>query len=200
MKIIKRFITWEDSLLGTYTEQESGKNPNRPELAKALAQCQKEGATLIIAKLDRLARNLSFLMRVIDTPGVEVKFCDMPQANRMMIQIIGAIAEYEAKIISERTKIGVRAAMAAGKIVGTPGHKIGGCPITDEDRQRSVKTRKTRAKRLNKPAYAYAKNLRGQGLSYREISLSLNDNGFLSSKGNPWSEGTVRKMFILYQS
>jgi DNA invertase Pin-like site-specific DNA recombinase len=191
LKIIRRFIG-DDTLIYTYTESESGKNRRRPELQKALKRCKDTGATLIIAKLDRLARDLSFLMSVIDTPGVEVKFCDMPQSNRLMIQIIGAIAEYEAKLISERTKIGVRAAMAAGKMQNN------GRTFTPEEIGRSADVRRTLARQQNKQAYALAKNLRKGGATLQEICVSLNENGFASSRGNPFSVKTVRDLLKLY--
>ncbi|MBG6078693.1 recombinase family protein [Rubrivivax gelatinosus] len=102
--------------LAEFVETESGRKADRPQLAEALKACRVRGATLIIAKLDRLARNARFLMELIDS-GVDVQFCDLPQippgaAGRFMLQQMAAVAELEAGLISERTKAALRAKVA----------------------------------------------------------------------------------------
>jgi DNA invertase Pin-like site-specific DNA recombinase len=102
--------------LAEFVEEESGRKVDRPALAAALAACRVRGATLIIAKLDRLARNQRFLMELVDS-GTEVLFCDFPQipagaAGRFMLQQMAAVAELEAGLISERTKAALRAKVA----------------------------------------------------------------------------------------
>ena len=102
---------WE--LVGEYTEVESGKRSDRPELAAALAACKKRKATLIIAKLDRLARNVHVISGLLES-AVEFVAVDFPQANRLTIHILAAVAEHERDMISQRTK----AALASnGEIV-----------------------------------------------------------------------------------
>lgn len=105
-------------LVTEFTEIESGKRTDRPELAQALATCRRHGATLIVAKLDRLARNVEFTARLMNS-GVEFVCCDNPHANRLTIHILAAMAEYERDQISQRTKAGLAAAKARGVKLGT---------------------------------------------------------------------------------
>ena len=108
---------------------ESGKRSDRPKLAEALRLCRVHGATLIIAKLDRLARNVAFVSNLMRS-GVEFTAVDFPQANRLTVHILAAVAEHEAKMISERTKAALKAAKARGKKLG--GHR--GVVLSDEHR------------------------------------------------------------------
>ena len=101
------------------TEIESGKRNDRPALARALALCRIHKATLIIAKLDRLARNVDFISNLMES-GVEFTAVDFPQANRLTVHILAAVAEHEAAMISARTKAALQAARARGVGLGTP--------------------------------------------------------------------------------
>ena len=100
-----------------FTEIESGKKNERPALAEALSVCRVHGATLIIAKLDRLARNVHFISSMMEA-GVEFIVVDFPQANRLTIHILAAVAEHEALMISARTKAALAAARARGVVLG----------------------------------------------------------------------------------
>lgn len=104
-----------------FTEIESGKKNDRPELERALRKCRLTGATLVIARLDRLSRNASFLMSLMDSKAKFV-YADMPEANNFTVQIMAVMAEYESKLISERTKAALQAAKARGgvKLAGQP--------------------------------------------------------------------------------
>src|ERR1035437_6339889 len=113
---------WE--LVGEYTEVESGKRADRPELARALESCRKQKATLIIAKLDRLARNARFLLTVVEGTGERgVVFCDLPTGppgpvGKFLVTQMAAVAELEAGLISQRTRAALAAAKARGKRLG----------------------------------------------------------------------------------
>jgi len=111
---------WE--LVGEFVEVESGKRADRPELSKALETCRKQKARLVIAKLDRLSRNLAFIATLMES-GVEFIAVDNPHANKLTVHILAALAEHEREIISERTRAALAAARARGKRLGTPDPK-----------------------------------------------------------------------------
>ncbi len=102
-----------------FIEVDSGKRRGSPELAKALAHAKRHKATLVVAKLDRLARSVAFVSALLES-GVDFRAIDMPEANRFMIHILSAVAEYEAQLISERTKAGLASRKARGLPLGNP--------------------------------------------------------------------------------
>jgi DNA invertase Pin-like site-specific DNA recombinase len=106
-------------ILESFVEVESGKRGDRPELAKALEAARRGKATLLIAKLDRLARNVAFIANLMDA-GVEFLACDQPFASRLTLHILAAVAEDEARRISERTKAALLAAKLQGRTLGSP--------------------------------------------------------------------------------
>src|SRR5215510_1890639 len=106
-------------LIAEFTEVETGKRADRPELQKALAACRKHKGKLIIAKLDRLSRNLAFIATLMDS-NVEFIAADNPHANRLTVHILAAVAEHERAAISERTKAALAAARARGTRLGNP--------------------------------------------------------------------------------
>ena len=105
------------TLIKTFTEVESGKRCDRPQIAAALAMCKETGATLVVAKIDRLSRDLAFIANLMKA-GVDFVACDMPHANRLTLHILAAVAEDEAVRISERTKAALAAAKARGVVLG----------------------------------------------------------------------------------
>ena len=122
------------ALLEAYTEIESGKRNQRPQLAAALKVCKKQKATLIIAKLDRLARNVHFISGLMES-GVDFIATDNPHANRLMIHMLAAFAEHEREQISQRTKDALAAAKRRGVILGRNGTE----KLSQENRQKADK-------------------------------------------------------------
>lgn len=108
------------TLLQEYVEVEGGSGKARPVLVQSIAQSKKTGATLLIAKLDRLARNVAFVSSLMEG-GVDFVAADAPYANRLMIHILSAFAEHERTLISERTKAALAAAKARGVVLGANG-------------------------------------------------------------------------------
>jgi DNA invertase Pin-like site-specific DNA recombinase len=113
-------------LVGEFTEVESGKRDDRPELTRAMHQARLTGATLLVAKLDRLSRDAAFLLN-LSKSGIEVRACDMPDANTMMFGVMALVAQHERELISKRTKD----ALAAAKVRGTPLGGYKGGPVVD---------------------------------------------------------------------
>jgi DNA invertase Pin-like site-specific DNA recombinase len=107
------------TLAAEFVEIESGKRSDRPQLTAALAACKKQKAKLVIAKLDRLSRNVHFISGLMDA-GVEFVACDMPHANKLTIHILAAVAEHEREAISARTTAALQAAKARGVKLGGP--------------------------------------------------------------------------------
>jgi DNA invertase Pin-like site-specific DNA recombinase len=117
---VQRYVsTCPGKLLAELTEVESGRKSGRPKLKEALWLCQVYGAKLVIARLDRLARSVALIASLVET-GVEFVAVDMSLANRFTIHILAAVAEYEARLISERSKAAIAAAKARGRKFGNP--------------------------------------------------------------------------------
>lgn len=178
-------------VVSEFTEAESGKNNERPELQRAIAEAKRLGAVLLIAKLDRLARNVAFISNLLES-GVEVTAADMPEANRFMLHVMAAVAEHEGQAISERTK----AALAAAKARGV---KLGWAIPSRRDEQKraarnSMAARKAKADNFAANVMPIIRELQGQGLSLRGIARALNARGVKTARGKQWQAVTVRNV------
>lgn len=173
--------------LATFTEVESGKKKNRPELHKALALARKRKATLIVAKLDRLARNVAFVSALMET-NVQFKAADFPEANRLMIQILAAVAEYEAKLISDRTKAGLESRRQRGFALGNVRNlKRGHSPAPAINRAKAD----AEAARLR----PVIESMEREGInSIRAICDALNDRGYTTARGMAWHPMTTKRL------
>ncbi|ULB12588.1 recombinase family protein (plasmid) [Cereibacter azotoformans] len=178
-------------VVAEFIEIESGKRSDRPELAKALAVAKRAGAVLLIAKLDRLARNVAFIANLLES-GVEVTAADMPEASRFVLHIMAAVAEQEGRAISERT----RAALAAARARGV---KLGWAMPERKDEQRRASTSGALQNFLKADRHAasvlhFVRQHAGQGASLRQIASDLNAQGVRTARGGAWHAGTVRNI------
>jgi DNA invertase Pin-like site-specific DNA recombinase len=178
-------------IVAEFTEVESGKRSDRPKLAEALKACRVLGATLIIAKLDRLARNVHFVSGLMES-GVEFTAVDFPQANRLTVHILAAVAEHEAKLISERTKAALAAAKARGVRLG--GDR--GARLTAEARKAGCKAVAARADARAADLDPIVRDLQAAGArSLRAIAAGLNERGLKTPRGaGRWQAGTVHQL------
>jgi DNA invertase Pin-like site-specific DNA recombinase len=178
-------------LVQEVVEIESGKRNDRPAIAEALRLCRKHRATLVIAKLDRLARNVAFISNLMES-GVEFVAVDMPQANRFVVHILAAVAEQEAEAISRRT----RAALAAAKARGT---KLGGRRMSAERfaeigaAARNLRMEKAAGRRLQLLPVIGEIQARGAS-SLRAIAAELNARGIETPRGGEWSAVQVQRV------
>lgn len=174
--------------IAEYVEVESGKNDSRPELLKAIAHCKRTKATLVIAKLDRLSRKVSFVANLLDS-GVEFIACDNPHANRLTIHILAAIAEHEREMISKRTKEALAAAKSRGVVLGgSRGASM------DNARKRAVELKKESAKSFAASVYLNVKDALGIGGNLTSAASILNERKVLTSAGCLWSAKTVSRV------
>ena len=184
--------SWE--LVGEYTEIESGKRADRPELAQALEACRKQKAKLVIAKLDRLARNVHFISGLMES-GVDFVAADMPEANKLTVHVLAAVAEHEREQISARTKAALAAAKARGKKLGwaMPERKR-------EQRQAALKGAAQGICDANKFAanvLPIIEEIRGAGVTTLQgIADALNARGIKTARNRQWAPNTVRNVLL----
>ena len=173
------------NIIGEYTEVESGKKAQRPQLAAALAEAKRTGATLLIAKLDRLARNVHFITGLLEA-GVPILCADMPEADRTFLQMAAVFAEWEGRVISKRTKDGLAAAKARGVKLGSPNPAAAG--------RASAAKRVARTNVVAKQAMPIVSVLREAGASLRTIAAKLNEAGIPTALGGQWYASSVRNL------
>jgi len=184
---------WE--LIAEFVEVETGKRDDRPKLREALHRAKVTGATLVIAKLDRLSRNLAFIAALQDS-GAKFVAADMPEANETMIQFMAVIAQHERKMISTRTKAALAAARARGKRLGNPNlvalqavgaGKPGWTAGADSNR--------ASADRFARDVLPVVEAIRADGITSLEgIANALNSRGILTARGGRWYATTVRNL------
>jgi DNA invertase Pin-like site-specific DNA recombinase len=154
---------------------ESGKRNDRPQLAAALDLCRQRRAMLVIAKLDRLARNVAFIANLMES-GVEFTAVDMPYANKLTLHILAAVAEHEREMISQRTRAALAQAKKRNVRLGRP----------DGDTRHMHRARSARVAAFRATVLPEIKQLIGQGMSQRKIAAELNRRGLTTYAGRPW--------------
>lgn len=186
--IIKHFIDLEESLIiREVLEAESGKDiDNRPGLTDAIQECEKMGYTLIVAKLDRLSRNVEHIFRIHNRLGDLFRSCDLPTTDSLTLSIFAGLAQREREIISIRTKQALAAKKAKGEKLGTVknlnrnGRKAGNLVV------------KEKAIRKNQMAKSFVSKC--DGMTLAAIAQELNNNGFKTSQGKKFHKTTVKRL------
>ncbi|TGE06094.1 recombinase family protein [Hymenobacter fodinae] len=189
--IVNTFIDSTSAIIREYVEVESGKNNNRPILAQAIADCKRNGYTLLIAKLDRLSRSVSFLFNLMDTK-VDFVAADLPTANTLTIGIFATIAQYERELTSSRTRAALQAKRARGEELGNATN------FTDETRAlgRAAMQLNARMAEANvKATYIIDLILQNpQRHTLRDIAAVLNAQGYRTRRGKKFTSVQVLRL------
>lgn len=181
-------VSWlnggKHQVIGEFEEHESGKNDERKQLQAAIALCKKRKATLVIAKMDRLSRDLAFIANLMKS-GVEFVACDNPHANKLTIHILAAVAEHERDMIGKRTSEALQALKRSGKRLGSP-----------EIEKAQAKSREIRTAKADQFAAnvlpIIEKIKAGGATSLRAIANELNERHIRTPRGSKWSAKQVQ--------
>lgn len=190
-KAVADHVAGKGGIAAEFVEIESGKKNDRPQLARALAEAKRIGAVLLIAKLDRLARNVAFIANLLEA-GVEIAAADMPEANRFLLHVMAAVAEHEAQAISDRTRMALAAAKARGVALGwaMPERAV-------EQRHAARKGAERNARKADQHAanvLPVIRQIAARGASLRQIADELNTRGIKTARGGLWYAATVRNV------
>lgn len=173
-------------LVAAYEEVVSGRTDCRAGLTAALRACEQAGAVLVIAKLDRLSRRVAYIARILDS-RVSFVVADMPEADRMTLQMMAVVAEKERALISERTKAALQAAKGRGQALGNP--------ALMQSKAAAAKARTDRADRFAREMYRVVAAVH-QGTTYALAAEELNRLGLGTANGGRWHGMTVRNLIL----
>jgi DNA invertase Pin-like site-specific DNA recombinase len=171
-------------VVGEYVDVLSGKNDDRPELIKAIDQAKRDKATLLVAKLDRLSRKVSFISHLMDDPKLALRVASMPYADKFQLHIYAALAEQEREFISQRTKAALRQAKERGQ-------RLGG--LRDKTMKRNIAIQEQAKKRASN-LESIVVPLRDRGDSLRDIAAALNKAGIKTARGSEWQAPQVKRV------
>lgn len=180
------------------TEVESGKKNNRAGLNRAILLAQEKGVSLVVAKLDRLSRDIRFIFTLRDA-GIDFVALDLPSFNTLTLGIFATIAQYERELTSERTKAGLVIAKKKGRNVGGLRTCADGETNISKARRRAILNRRAEALKNNIQANKIIKVLRDDGLSYQATATKLNTMDVTTLTGKTWTGAGVRKVVKLYE-
>lgn len=186
---VQAFVADSARLLTEYVEIESGKKNQRPQLLAAIAEARQVGATLLIAKLDRLSRNAGFIFALRDS-GVDFVCCDMPDANTLTVGLFAVIAQHEHETISKRTKDALAAKKARGAQLGSPQNFT---TVVIAQGQAAMQ-RNAREHQANRQAAQLAELLRAKGQTLWQIAAKLNEAGYRTRRGKEFQATTVQRL------
>ncbi len=195
-EIIRNYIGGGEPI-AEFVEVESGRKTQRPKLHEALELCKKKKATLIVAKMDRLSRNVTFTSQLLDS-DIEIVFCDFPKANRLVLTIIAAISEYEAGLIRQRTRAALQVKKEQGHKLGKPENLTGNLETAIE-RSRQTNQEKAAGNPNNKRAVAMLKILIRETDNMSEMARILNKEGFQTSRGGKFTAKQVSILINRYK-
>lgn len=179
-------------VVAEFQETESGKKSDeaRPQLASALAECKRLGAHLLVAKLDRLARNVHFISGLMRT-GVKFVACDLPEANDLTIHLMAAFAEHEAKRIGERTRDALAMAKARGVVLGKTG---------PANLKRNIEERKTAADAFAERLRREIRGMQVEGMTVAAMVRELNGKGIPTARGGQWQQVQLTRLIARLDS
>ena len=192
---VRAFVQEPAQLLTEYIEIESGKQNQRPQLLAAMSEAQRTGSTLLIAKLDRLSRNASFILALRDS-GVDFACCDMPDANTLTVGLFAVLAQHERETISKRTKDALAAKKARGFQLGNPQNMT---PAINQQGQAAMQCN-AREHPANQQAALLADLLRAQGQTLWQIAERLNSVGYRTRRGKEFHATTVQRLLAASSS
>ncbi len=170
-------------VIGAFTDVATGSDDDRPELSKALHMARSHGAELLVSKLDRLSRKVSFIAGLLDDRKVHLRVASMPHADKFQLHIYAALAEQEREFISIRTKAALKEAKARGV-------KLGG--VRDKTMKRNAVVQANAKERAEK-VKGLIEPLREAGKSLREIAAELNKAGVKTARGGEWQASQVKR-------
>lgn len=188
---VAAFVGSHGTVVSEYVEIESGKKDSRPKMDAAIAEAKNIGARLVIAKLDRLSRNASFIFQLRDS-GVDFVAADMPDANTLTVGIFAVIAQHERETISKRTKDALAAKKARGESLGKPEN------LSDKHRAlgREIHMLNARTAKSNVQATGIIQDKRQLKWTYQQIADHLNQHHFTTRRGCQWTPGAVQRLVV----
>jgi DNA invertase Pin-like site-specific DNA recombinase len=184
-QMVRQFAHANGSLVAEFVEVESGRNDQRSELAKAMIASKKAGASLLIARLDRFSRRVSFIASMMEK-GVQLVVAEMPHATDFQLHIFAALAQEERRLISERTKAALAQAKRRGTVLGKNGSALAAA-----NKARAV---------------SFANQIRDtlpnvwRSMSYSELARHLNEAGLVTINGNRFHPQTAKNLAVLLSS
>tara|TARA_B100001250_G_scaffold394906_1_gene399295 strand:+ start:176 stop:841 length:666 start_codon:yes stop_codon:yes gene_type:complete len=186
---LENYAESSNEVIGEFVEVQSGKDNERPELLKAIHLAKKTSSTILVSKLDRISRRVSFIASLIEDKSLDFKVAQMPLADKFQLHIYAALAEQEADFISKRTKAALREAKARGTRLGAPIHHI----------KKLAKARQDKAVQEAQKISGVIVPLREQGSSLREICNTLNTSGITTSRGTSFHPSLVSRMLSVLE-
>jgi len=195
-KAVLEHVADKGIIVAEFVEVETGKRSDRPQLLRALATAKRSGAVLLIAKLDRLARNVAFIANLLES-GVKIAAANMPAANRFLLHVMAAVAEHEGQAISDRTCAALAAAKERGVALGWSIPGRAGKQLAAS--QKGVAINVAKADQYAANLLPIIQQIEASGLSLRAIAMALNDRGIKTARCGRWYATTVRNILARQQ-